>query len=100
MGMMAERSVEDIVKAAERLLRDLDYNVTCLVDYEAGVWKLAFRAEKEVGNEKIEFSFDNERQDLTELLSLFRWWYKCVWGFDLNEVLEDGLAMGEDDDDG
>jgi hypothetical protein len=98
MSMMADRPVEDIVRAAERLLRDLDYNVTCLVDYEAGKWRLAFRAEKEVGNEKFEFSFDDERQDLTDLLSLFRWWYNCVWGFDLNEVLEDVLAMEDDED--
>jgi hypothetical protein len=98
MSMVAERPLEDIVKAAERLLRDLDYNVTCLVDYETGTWKMAFRAEKEVGNEKIEFSFDNERQDLADLLSLFRWWYECVWGFDLNEVLEDVLAMEGDKD--
>ena len=94
---MVAEPLENIVKAAERLLRDLDYNVTCLVDYEDGKWKLAFRAEKEVGNEKIEFSFDNERQDLTDLLSLFRWWYNCVWGFDLNEILEDVLAMEGDE---
>jgi hypothetical protein len=99
MTMVAERPLEDVVKVAERLLRDLDYSVTCLVDYEAGVWKLAFRAEKEVGNEKIEFSFDNERQDLADLLSLFRWWYMCVWGFDLDKVVDEVLAM-EDDEDG
>ena len=94
---MAERPLEDVVKAAERLLRDLDYSVTCLVDYEDGKWKLAFRAEKEVGNEKIEFSFDNERQDLAEILSLFSWWYKCVWGFDLDEAVEDVLAVEDDE---
>jgi len=97
VAMAAERPVEDIVKAAERLLRDLEYRVTCLVDYEAGVWKLAFRAEKEIG-ERIEFSFDDERQDLADLLSLFRWWYECVWGFNLDEVVGDVLAMEGDKD--
>ena len=96
--MMAERPLEDIVKVAERLLRDLDYSVTCLVDYEAGRWKLAFKAEKEVRNERVEFLFDDERQDLADLLSLFKWWYKCVWGFDLNETVDDVLKMEGDGD--
>jgi hypothetical protein len=98
--MTAERPLEDIVKVAKRLLLDLDYKVTCLVDYEADMWKLAFKAEREVGNERIEFSFDNERLDLADLLSLFKRWYKRVWGFDLDGVVEDVLAMEEGDKDG
>jgi hypothetical protein len=37
---------------------------------------------------------------LSELLSLFKWWYESVWGFDLDKVLEDVLAMEEGDGNG
>jgi len=96
--MVDERALEDIVKVAERLLLDLDYRVACLVDFEEGFWKIAFRAEKEAQKGEVEFTFDAKSPNLDDLLSAFKKWYARVWGFDLDRVVDDVLAMESDDD--
>ena len=96
--MVDERVLEDVVKVAERLLLDLDYRVACLVDFEEGLWKIAFRAERKAQNGEVEFTFDAKSPNLDDLLSTFKKWYARVWGFDLDKVVDDVLAMECDDD--
>ena len=95
--MVDERALEDIVKVAERLLCDLGYKIACLVDFEDCVWKIAFRAQKEAHNGEVEFTFDANSSNLDDLLSTFKKWYARVWGFDLDRVVDDVLAMEGDD---
>ncbi|MEM2593238.1 MAG: hypothetical protein QXI60_11705 [Thermofilaceae archaeon] len=92
--MPADMPLEDVVRVAERLLRDVGYNVECLVDYEGGTWSLVFKAKK--GEKEVRFV--NKKPDLADLINIFRWWYACVWGIDLNEVIDDVIRMEGDDD--